>query len=78
LLGYADSVVGHSPLFNDSIRQTLKEALASARAELGEVTWAAALAAGQALDAGGGHRRGARRNIRVIGRVWPCARQVTH
>jgi hypothetical protein len=49
LLGFADSVVGHSPLYNADIRQTLKEVLASARAALGEEGWAAALAVGQAM-----------------------------
>jgi hypothetical protein len=50
LLGFAESMVGHSETFSGSVRQALKDVLAPARAALGEGAWAAALASGQALS----------------------------
>ena len=50
LFGFAGSMVGHSETFSGPVRQALKDVLAPAREALGEETWEAALAAGQALS----------------------------
>jgi predicted ATPase len=50
LLGFADSVVGHSQSYSDLTRHSVDAPLSSARDALGEEAWAAALAAGRALS----------------------------
>jgi predicted ATPase/class 3 adenylate cyclase len=50
LLGFADSMVGHSQTYSGQVRHGLDALLSSAREALGEEAWAAALAAGRALS----------------------------
>jgi tetratricopeptide (TPR) repeat protein len=50
LLGFADSMVGHSETVSGYARSSLDDLLRSAQEVLGEEAWAAALAAGRALS----------------------------
>jgi non-specific serine/threonine protein kinase len=50
LLGYADSMVGHSQTYSDLTRHSVEAPLRSAREALGDEAWAAAISAGRALS----------------------------
>jgi predicted ATPase len=52
LLGFAESMVGHSETVSRGIQKDLNPVLAPARAALGEEAWLAAWAAGRALSLG--------------------------
>jgi non-specific serine/threonine protein kinase len=50
LIGFAESMVGHSETFSGPVRQALNAVLSPAREALGVDAWAAAIAAGRALS----------------------------